>query len=298
MSVVADLHVHTTVTDGRATPGQVIADAARAGVRYLVITDHSAVVWDGLSEEADRQGVILPFPGVEISTHLDGRRYHIVAYGHGILDRRFQEAIRPPLDWKNRIAAEVRAVLVRDGHALPPLDEIRRQPAPERLLVSRSALARHLAAVAGIAPDAAYERVRAVHADVEARMTSDTPLDLRYLPTLRVLCEAARVGAVTTVAHPLWRVRDVADVDRVVADLAVLKENGLDGLETRSYHHRPWDDHPRLLAARDALELLRSGGSDYHANGKTVLGHGGLDESGYAAFAARVRECSGTAVRD
>lgn len=293
-SAVADLHVHTTATDGRETVAQVLRGAAAAGLTHLVFTDHSALTWDGVAEAAAGHGISTPFPGMEVSTVLDGARYHITLYGRGLLDARLRAFLARPNDHKTRLAESTRAALVADGYDLPPLAVLRAesavdtegnfQPTPETVLVSRTTIARHLAHRSTLDLDRAYRLVAAAHLAAE---TAEPPAD-RYLPTLDVLAAARAAGLFAALAHPLWRCHSDSDVRRVVADLAVLCDHGLRGVETRSYHHRPLDDHPLLLAARSDLGLLRSGGSDYHANGRTTLGVGGLDRDEYSAVADAV----------
>lgn len=304
-ATVADLHIHTSVTDGRASAEVVIERAARAGLTYLVITDHSAVTWAGLPEVARRHGLTVPFPGVEVSTYLGPRRYHLVGYGPGLLDSGYQARLAPPLEWKYRLAGRVRARLVAAGHRLPDVDTIRAysdgpgRPTPEKVMLSRSAMARHLAAGAGVPFDDAYALVAAHYREVDEQDRDDPGrLAARYLPALDVLAESRRRGIVVALAHPLWRCRDDRDVAAVCADLGMLREYGLDAVETRSYHHRPYDDHPALLAAADRLGLLPSGGSDYHANGKTELGAGGLDAEAYRRVAELVTRRSAVTAHD
>ena len=43
----SDLHMHTTYSDGKLTPEELIAAAKAAGLRYIAITDHDTV--DGVA---------------------------------------------------------------------------------------------------------------------------------------------------------------------------------------------------------------------------------------------------------
>ncbi len=38
-----DLHIHTTVSDGRWTPEEVVAQVRREGIQLFAITDHESV---------------------------------------------------------------------------------------------------------------------------------------------------------------------------------------------------------------------------------------------------------------
>ena len=53
MTCPADLHTHTTASDGQYTPSQLAAKALAAGIQILAVTDHDTM--DG-AEEAVRAG--------------------------------------------------------------------------------------------------------------------------------------------------------------------------------------------------------------------------------------------------
>src|SRR4051812_45263155 len=65
-SVAGVLHIHSIRSDGRGTPEQIAHEAARAGIKFIVITDHGDA-----TRKPDppiyREGVLC-LDGVEIST--------------------------------------------------------------------------------------------------------------------------------------------------------------------------------------------------------------------------------------
>ena len=80
----ADLHVHTTRSDGVCSPCEVVVSAARVGLAALAITDHDTVSALAVARpEAVRWGIEL-VAGVELSCEQDGRELHIL--GHFIRD--------------------------------------------------------------------------------------------------------------------------------------------------------------------------------------------------------------------
>jgi hypothetical protein len=99
--VYADLHTHTTCSDGRRAPDDLVRRAAERGLRVLSVTDHDTV--EGLdAARAEAAAHDLCFlDGVELSVTLDGDELHLLAYGldpqhEGLKThlRRMQEARR------------------------------------------------------------------------------------------------------------------------------------------------------------------------------------------------------------
>lgn len=81
-----DLHLHTTWSDGAATPLEMAVAAAKRGYEYLAITDHSGglAIANGLGperiiaqraaiEEIQPQAPVRLLPGSEVEVHRDGR---------------------------------------------------------------------------------------------------------------------------------------------------------------------------------------------------------------------------------
>jgi 3',5'-nucleoside bisphosphate phosphatase len=80
----ADLHVHTTHSDGVCSPCEVVTAAANVGLAAIAITDHDTVSALAVARpEAVRLGVEL-IAGVEWTAELDGREVHIL--GHFVRD--------------------------------------------------------------------------------------------------------------------------------------------------------------------------------------------------------------------
>ncbi|WP_343074974.1 PHP domain-containing protein [sulfur-oxidizing endosymbiont of Gigantopelta aegis] len=73
-----DLHTHSTASDGRLAPADLVARAAEFGVEVLALTDHDGT--DGLDEarqSADELGIRF-INGIELSVTWDKRTVHIV----------------------------------------------------------------------------------------------------------------------------------------------------------------------------------------------------------------------------
>ncbi len=75
-----DLHMHTTCSDGKLSPKELVEKAAAIGLKIISITDHdNLAAYQEAKPVADALGVEL-IPGVEVSTSHLGRDVHILGY--------------------------------------------------------------------------------------------------------------------------------------------------------------------------------------------------------------------------
>ena len=90
-----DLHLHTTCSDGRLTPTQLVELVAARGIVVAAITDHDST--EGLPEAlkaASRFPQLTIIPGVELSTDIPGNEIHVLGYFIRYEDAAFQETLR------------------------------------------------------------------------------------------------------------------------------------------------------------------------------------------------------------
>jgi 3',5'-nucleoside bisphosphate phosphatase len=274
-AVVADLHTHTTYSDGRLPPAELVAAAAAARLPALAVTDHDVV--SGLAEALDagaRLGVEV-LPGIELSAHWDGRVCHILGYAFTLGNPALDAALAAASARARAATARGLELLRARGHALTAedLDRYRaryRTPTmlllamvQRRLLRSRDDLRTLLLALRGGAPSwTAAEAIALIH----------------------------RAGGVAVLAHPGRRGRRGPFP---AATIAALAARGLDGIEV--YHPAHADDLATAYADLAAeLGLLTTGGSDWHGRAHDpALGSLGVDAHQFAALRARARTRAG-----
>ena len=70
------LHIHSIFSDGSATVSEIAADAAKAGLDFITITDHNTL--EGLDRglEGRHEGVLVFF-----GTEINMRKNHYLAFG-------------------------------------------------------------------------------------------------------------------------------------------------------------------------------------------------------------------------
>jgi 3',5'-nucleoside bisphosphate phosphatase len=91
--VTLDLHLHSIVSDGRLSPGDVVRLAASRGVTVMALTDHDST--DGLAEAVavGAELGIRVISGIELSTDLPGASIHILGLFLNYEDPAFQTQV-------------------------------------------------------------------------------------------------------------------------------------------------------------------------------------------------------------
>ncbi len=253
MTGVGDLHLHSTASDGEAAPGEVVRRAAEAGVAAVALTDHDTLA--GVSEAADvgaSVGVRV-VSGCEFSVKSWWGELHLLGY--------FLPAGHPEL---NRFL-----VTQRDGR-VERAEEIVRRLSDLGVRVTMESVRRHAGGgsvgrphVARALVDAA--KVASVNQAFDRYLSDDGPAYVpKPLPELEAVTSlVSRLGGVTSAAHLKERA--------TLSTLSRLRQGGVDAVEVLHPSH---DDGTvsRLRAWSADLEMLKSGGSDWHGD------HGSPDD--------------------
>lgn len=268
--VVADLHVHTTNSDGTLGLDRVPAAAREAGLEAVAITDHDRLHPDVGAPVVERDGVTLVH-GIELRVETDAQRVDLLGYGAGRTDALEAAIDRIQRDRVARGRAVVERVEARLGHPVPV--DVERG-------IGRPDVAR-----AVVASDPGYDEVNAVFDDL---IDEDGPCYVeREVPSFErgrtLLAEAC---GVVGLAHPL-RYPDPAAALELAAELdAVELHYPYDG--SRGYG-RTGGSLADVRRVADRHDLLVTGGSDAHGE---RLGETGLSR---AAFDRVRRALDGTA---
>jgi predicted metal-dependent phosphoesterase TrpH len=253
MASLADLHSHSTFSDGRLTPTQLIDLAYRNGVRIMALTDHDTV--DGLPEAFEAAGRHPDFtliPGIEMSTDVPGNEVHILGHFIDRHDETFLSRLEKFQESRRGRARKMVEKLVKLGK---PITWERVQHFAGEGAVGRPHIALALVEAGHVASvNEAFNRYLSrtgpAYAERE-RLNPDEVIEL-----LR------SVGGLATLAHPR-ELRASGGLEDLLSDL---KRAGLTGMEVYYQDYAPDEvEFFRLLAAR--FDLLPLGGSDYHGLG-------------------------------
>lgn len=255
--VVADLHVHTTRSDGQLPPADVPRAARRGSLQAVAITDHDRLPpFESMTLARDGVTVI---GGIELRVETDDQRLDLLGYGLHPTDALKAELDRLQRDRIERARAIVSRVQAHVGESL----DVTLRPG-----VGRPHIARAIAA-----SDAPYDAAGAF----EHLIGDDGPC---YVAREITSFEAGRdllaeSCALVSLAHPL-RYTDPG--------AALSLAQTLDALE-RHYPYGEAVDYAPVEATIDAHDLLVTGGSDAHGE---TLGAAGLEHSAYDQLRQRL----------
>ena len=248
-----DLHTHTTASDGRCSPAELVTRCQAASVQVLSVTDHDTTA--GLSDAAaacDKAGIEL-IPGIEITAVADGVDVHVLGY---FFDPQSAALARFLAIQRERRVERLRLMVNRLAQLGIALDaEAILRPAIDGLgtegrAVGRPWIARALVAAGHVEnTNQAFDRYLKRGAPAFVARVGPTPGE--------VFEQLHEAGGIASLAHPGLLKRE----DLVLRLLSA----GLDALEAHHSKHSPADT-ARYLALAHAHDVGVSGGSDFHGD--------------------------------
>jgi predicted metal-dependent phosphoesterase TrpH len=260
--VKIDLHTHSTRSDGLDSPSELIANAAKAGVDVIALTDHDTVSgWDEARGKAFEMGLGF-VPGIEVTSVSDIQRFgktirisvHLLAY----LPDPDHKALEIVLgDTVATREARGRAIVEKLAEQIPITWEMVLEHLDEGATIGRPAIADTLVTM-GLVPDRS--------AAFDYYLSTDGPFYVSHstVSTLEAIGLIREAGGVPVIAHPLKGVGpDTDPEDLPIAHFEEMISTGLQGVEV---YHRDVPETARkwLLELANKHDLVVTGSSDYH----------------------------------
>lgn len=246
----ADLHSHSTASDGTCPPAEVMRRARAAGLDVIALTDHDTVAGHEEARQTLPRGLTL-LPGMELSCRLEGHSVHLLGY---LFDPAHRELAAELAKIRESRVHRARAMVVRLAELGAPVTWEQVCTLAGDGVVGRPHIARAMVEAGVIeSPEQAFGPDW-IGAGGRAHVT-------RYaLDPARAASLIRDAGGVAVLAHPRVPERGWTVPDDVIARLAAA---GMSGIEVR---HPDQDRSKRmeLQALADSLGLVASGGSDDH----------------------------------
>ena len=255
-----DLHIHSTVSDGKFSPEAVVGKAAALGLRIIALTDHDSV--DGITEalEAARAFPRLRvIPGVEISTDLSEGEAHVLGY---FIDYTSDE-LRAALErFRNSREKRAQGMIAKLGDMGIRIDWER-----VREIAGDGSIGRpHIAQVM---LEKGY--ITSFNEAFSGYIEHGGPayVEREKMTPVEAVALIARANGLPVLAHPLT----INDPETMIIEL---KAAGLVGIEAY-YKDYSAEEIKVLVNLARKYGLITTGGSDYHGLDDDETGLGDVD---------------------
>jgi len=271
-----DLHVHTTASDGRFNPEEIVKKAAGLGLKAIAICDHDTI--DGIDPAlaaAKAFPQLTVIPGVEVSTLAPGNEVHMLGYFIDYADRELKTA----LDGLRTSRLERAKAMIGKLKDLDiNIDWQRVRELAGDGSVGRPHIARAMLEKGYIASfKEAFDKYIGLGGPAYVERHKITPAEAVAL--------IVKANGLPVLAHPLT-------IDEPEAMIASLKKTGLTGIEV---HYNGYDRAKReyLAALAKKNGLIATGGSDYHGiddSAETMMGNAGVPLESMEQLTALARQ--------
>lgn len=256
-----DLHLHTTASDGRLSPGEMVRLAAERGLEVIAITDHDTI--DGIAaalEAAISYPSLRVIPGVEVNTDIPHGEIHILGY---FIDYESEELRRTLEGLRNSREVRAQRMVEKLAELGMPVSWPRVQEIAGGASIGRPHVAQAMLECGYISSlQEAFTKYIGREGPAYAEREGLSPQQAVEL--------VAKAGGPPFLAHP-------AGIDDLEGLVLQLKGAGLVGLEVY-YNGYAKGTIDRLLAVASKHSLITSGGSDFHGlEGGNETPPGGID---------------------
>ena len=250
-----DLHAHTNFSDGTDSPTQLINKALAAGISVLGLTDHDSISGWQEAITALRPGISL-VPGSEISCQTsDGISVHILGLLFDSENLELMGTMQATRENRHGRMAKIITRLNEAGIDISMQDVL--DQLAEGATLGRPHLADALVEKGVVASrDEAFTQM--LHNKSKYYVSHYSPLPEVAIKMIKA------AGGVSVIAHPMasHRGRTIS-----LETFGSLIDAGLDGVEVDHRDHSP-DEKTQLIELAKQNNLVMTGASDYHGNGK------------------------------
>jgi len=251
----ADLHCHSTVSDGMLAPQEVAARAAAHGVTLWALTDHDEVGGQAAAREAATALGMDYLSGVEISVTWAGRTLHIVGLGIDPDNADLVQGLERTRSGRCARAEDISAALAKLGIEGAYEGALRYAGNPD--MVSRTHFARFLVE---------HGHCRDIHEVFDRYLGDGKPgyVPHRWARLADAINWIKGAGGVAVMAHPGRYTLSLVEHGALFDEFKAL---GGEGVEVVTGSHTP-DQYALYADVARRYGLLASRGSDFHGPGE------------------------------
>ncbi|MGG7176617.1 PHP domain-containing protein [Clostridium paraputrificum] len=258
----ADLHIHSSYSDGYFTPEEIIQLAKEQGIKYISITDHDTVASQYIIK-AEYEGIHI-IPGIEFSTEYKDMELHILGYFIDLNNNRLNETVN---SLRESRVERTREILKRleESNIYIDINEI---AINGELSIGRGNIANAMVSK-GYAENFREAFTNYLMQGKSAYVKGEK---LSFKTVLEIITES---GGLPVLAHP-GKIYRSLELENIVREL---KCYGLKGLEVYHPSHSKAQINVFYNLSRK-YKLLITGGSDFHGSrdSEPILANQGINE--------------------
>ncbi|MDO8578417.1 MAG: PHP domain-containing protein [Dehalococcoidales bacterium] len=256
-----DLHVHSTASDGRLSPEQVVRKAVENGLTVIALCDHDTV--DGIPPALETAGSFPSFtliPGVEINTDVGEGEAHILGY---FIDYHHPDLLANLANLRESRVGRAHRMIAKLNNLGFKISWERVKEIAGDGSIGRPHIAQALLEKGYINSfQEAFNKYIGWGCPAYAEREKIAPAEAVRLILL--------AGGLPVLAHPFT----LKNPETMIAEL---KSHGLVGIEAHYNGYAP-GDILKLLGWADKYGLIATGGTDYHGlNTGNEVEIGGVD---------------------
>lgn len=259
----ADLHCHSTCSDGSLSPLQLLELAAKNGLNALSITDHDSIgaYTPDTLEKAKQLGIVL-LPGVEFSTGINQTSIHLLGYNFSLQS---PEVAALCADHAHRRMERCRGMLERLAKLGMPIAEDKLleavaafSPTQQNRIIGRPHIAQMMIQLG---------YVQSITEAFKKYLGEGRPCYVQgeHVPPEATIDVIHKAGGAAVIAHP-----------HLIKNTEILKrllEMNFDGIECY-YSKFSSKEHERWVKIANHRNWLITGGSDFHGDIKPTINLG------------------------
>lgn len=251
----ADLHLHSSYSDGAYPPREIARRVAAAGVGLFSLTDHDGMEGEEEARAAAKEFGLAFVSGWEISSYAEEGKVHVLGYGcrrgkayEIFLEERIRGGYLRAEDSLKKANARFSLSLT--------MEDVLREQTEKSAPVHTVHVVRAVARAIGIPSEKVYSAYFAKGKAAYSALYRPTPEE--------AVSVIHACGGIAVLAHPGRLGADCAAREALADRLCAV---GLDGIECFYTSHTVRETE-RFRAYAKARGLLETGGSDFHADGR------------------------------
>lgn len=244
---IADLHIHTTASDGKYVPSDIVDLAVNKKISLIAITDHDTI--EGIEEALTRSysyDNITVIPGIELSTLYNNNEVHLLGY---FINHKNDKIIKLTNDIKSYRYERAKKIVskLQKLNINISIEEVVEESKDEN--IGRPHIARVLI-------DKGYVKNISEAFEQYIGKGKKAYVDRYKLSLNEGIDIIHQCNGIAVIAHPVLLNIDVAEI---------LEKFNLDGIEVYHSKHTEEDSKKYLSIANDN-KIYVTGGSDFHGD--------------------------------